>query len=111
MKEILRHLLEAEEKGCRATVAFEARGEELLRRATTECDGIVRQVRADTERQCEALQRQSRAQAQQGCQAILQETDAAIARVRAEATDRRRQAVEQIVAMLLGEPLVTDAGV
>ena len=45
MKEILRHLLEAEEMGCRAVAELEARGEELLRRATTESDSIVDKAR------------------------------------------------------------------
>ncbi|MBI2481272.1 MAG: hypothetical protein HYV60_22320 [Planctomycetia bacterium] len=110
MKEILRHLLEAEELGCRAVAELEARGEELLRRATTESDSIIHNVRADTERQSGVLKRQSRTQAQQDCQAILQETDVTIERVRAEAIDRRPQAVERIVAMLLGEQLGTDSG-
>ena len=110
MKEILRHLLEAEEAGCRAAAELEARGEELLRRARAEAESIARNVRADAERQCEVLQRQSRIQAQQGCQAIMEETDAAIERLRAEAANRRPQAVAVSVAMLLGEQLATDAG-
>ena len=110
MKKIIRQLLEAEKAGQRAAAELEASGEELLRKAKIEGDNAVQKVRSDTERQIEELKRQLRTQAQQGCQAIMQETDATFERLCGEAIRRRPQAVARVVTMLLGEPLVTDAG-
>jgi F0F1-type ATP synthase membrane subunit b/b' len=104
MKEILRRLLEAEEAGRCAAAELQAAGDELVRRARSECEAIVNRARTNTAREIEELERRMQSEIEAGRQAIVNEAEQAARQLRAQAGQRRHEAVRRVVAMLLGEP-------
>ena len=104
MKHVLEQLLRAEEAGRRVAARREAEGERLVAEAETQSVQIAERARDTLAQQIEAIGVEVRAATDAALRVVAGERERAIGRCRAQAEERRPEALRQLLKILLDEP-------
>jgi hypothetical protein len=110
VRDALKRLLEAEEDGRRRARALEAEGQRVVQSARLRAAEILAESRQEVERSIARLEEETSGRASVECRAIEAKARRVIDELERVIPGRRREAMERVVVLLLGEEPQDEAG-